>query len=201
MPQAPQFSPVVMSISQPSMGSLLQSANPAAHAVITHAPSVHITIVGSTFGKSPQSFPHFPQLAVSFCVLMQMSLHNSSPGPLHPAPPEPPMPPIPPSPPMPDEVVFPGLVFVVLLPGSPHAAIKIPVDKTTPQPVNPQNRNDVFIVRTLHHKSGDRVNEIRENLRFGPFLNPRQRRSCGDDDESPRLRRVPVPRLSISARV
>jgi hypothetical protein len=59
-PHIPQLAGVVcVLVSQPSLGSLLQSPNPFAHAVITHCPAVQVSVallIEHCFLHAPQLF-------------------------------------------------------------------------------------------------------------------------------------------------
>lgn len=66
-PHLPQFVGSVMSVSQPSSGSLEQCAQPFAHelGLIVQVPFEHVA-GPATFGNAVQSWPHSPQLRLSF---------------------------------------------------------------------------------------------------------------------------------------
>lgn len=67
-PHAPQCAAVVCVLtSQPSAGSMLQSAKPAAHNAMPHTPAVHPAVA---FAMLMQPRPHMPQFMTLVCVLV-----------------------------------------------------------------------------------------------------------------------------------
>ncbi len=59
VPHTPQLLPsVCVFTSQPSIGLVLQSAKPVAHALMVHAPPVHVDVALARLHASPQA----PQL-------------------------------------------------------------------------------------------------------------------------------------------
>jgi hypothetical protein len=77
-PQAPQLLAVVRLVSQPSLASPLQSANPALHERFRlHAPPMHCTEPADTFANIVQSFPQLPQWCTSVLGSTQLAPQTS----------------------------------------------------------------------------------------------------------------------------
>jgi hypothetical protein len=64
VPQAPQSVSVLSRVSQPSVGSLLQSSNPALHDPMPQVDALHVGVPLAT----KHTFPHPPQLSTSVAV-------------------------------------------------------------------------------------------------------------------------------------
>jgi hypothetical protein len=64
-----------MSVSQPTVGSLEQCAQPAAHDVAGTEQTPALQVVAPlTCGKALQSLPHVPQFFASVCVFVHAPL-------------------------------------------------------------------------------------------------------------------------------